>query len=81
MRYITLMRDSYKIPDGNTFFGDRAKKADKLKSSLIPADYLKEYGSTIKHFYKGHEDQQCELAVFLKRSGLKNLFYEWLIYA
>lgn len=68
----TLVRDSYKNPN-NTFYAERPKKADKEKSSLIPADYPKDYGSTYGNFFKGFDNNDCELAQYLKKTGLKIL--------
>lgn len=72
MRNVSLVMDSYKNPDG-TFYAEKAKKADKEKSCLIPADYPKDYASTYMNFFKDNLDKECELAQFLKKSGMKNI--------
>lgn len=70
----SLMRDSYGNPYANrTFHAEKPKKADQEKSILIPADYPKEYASTYRNFFKDRGNEYCELAQFLKKSGLKNL--------
>jgi len=54
---------------------DRPKKADKEKAVIIPADYPKSgnFGSTYGLNFKDSLNTDCELAQFLKKSGLNNL--------
>jgi len=72
MQNETLVRDSYKNPN-RTFHAENPRKADKEKSYLIPAKYPTDYGSTYTHFFKDIDKNDCELAQYLKKTGLKNL--------
>ena len=54
---------------------ERPKKADKEKAVIIPADYPKSgnFNSTYGVNFRNNLDPNCELAQFLKKSGLNNL--------
>lgn len=67
----TNVRESYK-PIERPFSMDRPRKVEKEKAIIIPAEYPKEYGSTYGNSYNGF-NKNCELANFLKKSGMKNL--------
>jgi hypothetical protein len=65
------VRESFR-PIERLFSMEKPKKIDIEKDNLIPADYPKEFGSTYGDSFKisGFE---CELACYLKKSGMKNL--------
>jgi len=54
---------------------ERPKKFDKEKAVIIPADYPKSdnLSSTYGVNFRNNLNTECELAQFLKRSGMKNL--------
>ena len=64
-------RESYQGLE-TPFSMEKPKKTDKEKAVIIPADYPKEFGSTYGNSYGGY-DSNCDLAVYLKKSGMKNL--------
>jgi len=64
-------RESYQDL-GRPFSMEKPRKNDKEKAVIIPADYPKEFGSTYGSSFKGL-NSDCELANYLKKSGLKNL--------
>ena len=64
-------RESYK-PVDKPFNMENQKKYDKERAVILPADYPKEFGSTYGDSF-GNFKSDCELANFLKKSGMKNL--------
>ena len=56
----------------NPFSMEKPKKYNKEKGIIIPADYPKEFGSTYGGSF-GEFNNNCELANYLKKSGMKNL--------
>jgi hypothetical protein len=65
------VRESYR-PIERFFSMEKPKKNEIEKDNLIAADYPKEFGSTYGNSFK-ILDSQCELANYLKKSGMKNL--------
>lgn len=71
-------KESYKPFDPlKTFYLslERPKKAEKEKAVIVPADYPKSgnFSSTYGVNFRNNLDSDCELAQFLKKTGLKNL--------
>lgn len=54
---------------------ERPRKTDREKTVIIPAEYPKADGfnSTYGFSFQDRVDKECELSLFLKKSGLKNL--------
>jgi hypothetical protein len=65
------VRESYK-PIERPFSMEKNKKSDIEKTKIVPADYPKEFRSTYGNNFKGF-NSECELAHYLKKSGMKNL--------
>lgn len=67
------VKESYRpIPMERFFSMERPSKNEIEKDLLIPADYPKEFGSTYGNSFK-NLGAECELASYLKKSGMKNL--------
>ena len=64
-------KESYQ-PIERPFSMEKPRKNDKEKTVIIPADYPKEFGSTYGKSYGGF-NSKCELAEYLKKSGMMNL--------
>jgi hypothetical protein len=58
--------------DKKAYLIDRANKTQNEKSKIIPADYPKKFDSTYNLEFN-EADTECNLAKFLKNSGMKNL--------
>ena len=72
------VKESYKPFDREKVYYlslERPKKSDKEKSVIIPSDYPKSnnLNSTYRENFNNSKGEECELADFLKKSGLKNL--------
>lgn len=64
--------EKYNDFDKNAYINDGNNKYLNEKSKIIPADYPKKFDSTYRIEYNDEKDQ-CDLAVFLKKSGMKHL--------
>jgi len=74
----TNFNESYKPIDNDKNYYlnlERPKKAEREKDILIPADYPKSdnFNSTYGTYFKNNLNENCELALFLRKTGLKNL--------
>lgn len=58
--------------DKKAYLTDGANKSASEKSKIIPADYPKKFDSTYRTEFN-ENDGDCNLAKFLKKSGMKNL--------
>jgi hypothetical protein len=58
--------------DKNAYLNDRADKNQNEKCKIIPADYPKNFDSTYNVEFS-EADSECNLAKFLKKTGMKNL--------
>ena len=58
--------------DKNAYSTDKANKVANEKSKIIPADYPKDFTSTYRTEFND-TDKDCNLRVFLKKSGMQKL--------